>query len=1280
MIHHITRATRHLIFWSLITVAVTLSSVRLLLYGIERYKADLEGHVSQLMGTPITIGRLGARVRGFSPEIVIKDISILSAKAGEKPTIQLEQMRIGIDFVEAFANRQLLSSSWVTLVGAKLTVKRKVDGSFALVGLKANNDDQPLWLLQGRKYEVLHSEITWQDEKRQGKPLVFDAVDLVIMNDADRHRLNMLAQLPKKYGDKLRVSADFSGNVFKPNAIQGSVFMEGKHLNLAKLVTGDLPLSVHIDSGVSDFNVWTQIKNSQLSVIHGDVQFQDLKLRRANRNDFVAKVLKTQFYWGLKDDYWRLTTNDLSLQQENKSSKLTAVFGVSGTQKAGIVQKVALFSKRLDLQTISKVLLFFAPLTEAQNKLLTQTPLKGQLEKLFLSANLLNNSFAVESRFVKVGLSGNDVGLAVENISGAIKGTDKQGSVSFITSNAQFTVPTVFRQPLAINKLTGHLDWEQTETQWLLSSPLLSIDFPAIKTQNRFSIRLPKAPNEAPFLDIQMAFVGDDARQASRYLPVNVLNPPVVDWLDKAFLGGQVPKGGMLFYGHPAEFPFAEGQGVFETLFTVDQLTLAYHPQWPSVTNMNAEVLFLKNSLQVLVNHAQTEQLKVKQANVSIPDFDHSPELLIVGTLEGDIAQALGFMKKTPLNAKIDPVLKVITPSGRTDIAVDLNIPLHEVATAKVQVSAQLNDAKLTVNSLDLPVTHIKGALKFDEHGLYSEGLQADALHYPIKINIEQASQKTVVNVTGRAAIEDLQRQFPSSWWDKFSGASDYQLKLDLPTDTQSPTLKIQSDLVGIALDLPDTLVKKVAEKKPLSLTFDFNNQNFLPIALSYDHQLQVALEVDTIKKTLVSANVLVGSADIKPITTSGVAVEINRHQLVLQDWLALAAAQSVSGEHKAVDAGIKSLKIHTSHGLWKDTDIGLFDLLLTPDSVSWAGMINSDVAKGQIRVPYQLQGAEKISFNMEMLDFSLLKPEKDSTKTALVQSSAILDAIPDVMPLLAVNSKKTLWEGFDLGRLTLETERKSDGIVFKRVELASNDHKMLATGDWKIIGKHSETHLQGHWDVPRAGAFFNQIGITKDFTETNAKVDFSLNWQAAPQQFSLAKLKGQIDVHLKKGRILSIEPGFGRMLGVLALAQWVKRFQLDFSDVYEDGLTFNRIDGHFEIINGKLVTKKLVIDAIPATITLIGEADLVKKTLDYTVNVVPNSADAVPIAGTIVGRVTSLVAETLTGKNQDGFLFGSQYQIKGEWDNPKISQLHDHEGLLQKTWHGLTDFSWLVH
>src|SRR5690606_22291671 len=143
-----------------------------------------------------------------------------------------------------------------------------------------------------------------------------------------------------------------------------------------------------------------------------------------------------------------------------------------------------------------------------------------------------------------------------------------------------------------------------------------------------------------------------------------------------------------------------------------------------------------------------------------------------------------------------------------------------------------------------------------------------------------------------------------------------------------------------------------------------------------------------------------------------------------------------------------------------------------------------------------------------------------------------------------------------NLGQLLLETERIPEGIRFKRAELLGTDEKLILSGTWR----QQESQIIGRLETPHWGRLLTRLGITDDMTETSGVMHYDLRWQGAPFQFSLAGLNGQIDVNLKNGRILSIEPGVGRVLGMLAMAQWIKRIQLDFSDVYEEGLTFDSI------------------------------------------------------------------------------------------------------------------------
>ena len=264
------------------------------------------------------------------------------------------------------------------------------------------------------------------------------------------------------------------------------------------------------------------------------------------------------------------------------------------------------------------------------------------------------------------------------------------------------------------------------------------------------------------------------------------------------------------------------------------------------------------------------------------------------------------------------------------------------------------------------------------------------------------------------------------------------------------------------------------------------------------------------------------------------------------------------------------------------------------------------------------------------------------------------------------------------MGELSLETGRTPNGIAIKSLKLEDADQKLTLSGDWKNNGINSTTHLDGKLDIHKADRFFDKLNITKDLTETTGTIAFNLEWNTAPWLFSLADLRGRMNVDFGSGRILSIEPGFGRLLGVLAMAQWLKRLQLDFSDIFAEGLTYNSIKGDFNLSNGKAATQNLTIDAVPAMITITGETDYVKQTVDHIVKVVPKSSDAIPIAGTIVGEVAAMVGKTLTGKDQQGFFFGKQYRVKGSWDNANIIPLQENDGIFQKTWNNMTDFSWL--
>ena len=97
----------------------------------------------------------------------------------------------------------------------------------------------------------------------------------------------------------------------------------------------------------------------------------------------------------------------------------------------------------------------------------------------------------------------------------------------------------------------------------------------------------------------------------------------------------------------------------------------------------------------------------------------------------------------------------------------------------------------------------------------------------------------------------------------------------------------------------------------------------------------------------------------------AGIKLEINRERLALQDWLGLASSLAQGKDSETTTGAVNSLKeikIHSEHGLWKKADLGFIDLVLKPEGNYWSGDINSSIAKGKLKIPVDLNGADSIS------------------------------------------------------------------------------------------------------------------------------------------------------------------------------------------------------------------------------------------------------------------------------------------------------------------------------
>lgn len=1251
------RAARAVLFWGLIITALTLTAARIFFADISVYKTELEQKILQTAHLSVHIGRLYARLQGFAPSIILKDVEIHELDNSAKMAMQLKEARIGIDLLRLLLTADPLAASWVTLVGAEFDVVRLGDGRITVRGLTSDDSEPPTWLLQGATYQILQSRVSWQDLKTAGKPINFRNLDLVLKNHRDVHEIHLLAGLPEEYGRSMRVSAILEGNVFEFGQTQGRIYVEGENLQGPALAAGYQPADFRILSGYGDVKFWSQWQNGKPYRIAANIKAEKISIAKADGKTLQFKSFRGGAGWLGKDGGWRLGMYDVDIafaDRNLRGGELYLRLDKSGDW-SGLI-------KQLDLSAITLFAPVFLPGDIEYGRWLGLNP-RGDINdfRFYLKAD--QTRYALRGNFSALGVTGMDSFPGFLGVTGRVSGRDDQGRIEFNTGNAMLDAADLFRNTLAIESLNGGIDWLQTAESWQFSSRDLEINSPDFDTETDVDLTVPK-DGASPRLDLFTRFGNfKDISRTPNYLPAKIMSKDAVNWLDNAFIGGRIDRGEMRIKGNLDGFPFTTGQGRFDTIFAIENGNIKFHPDWPNLHDVQAEVEFLGDSLRVEVDKGSSENAEIKQAVITIPSFINKEEVDIKAEVQGKIQNALQYLQKTPLHRQVDPLPKILESDSAARIELDLIIPYDGRSQVRAKVASYFENARLTIKPINLKVNNINGVLNFTEDRVFSERLGGVTLGFPIQAVMTGDGAATYLKIAGTTSMEILRRQFAFLGKDIGSGVLAYQAELFMPNAVnQTKTLTINSNLLGVAIDSPDFLAKTAEESQPLSLNFQFENDAMLPLQIQYANRLNAALLIDTDENKLFSGHIVVGGHAAGLSRQAGLNIEITKPEFKLSQ--ALSALNS--GESGWPP--LREVSVDTGQLVWQGQNLGALKCHVQHLNQSWQGSIDNAMAKGHFQIPDQYSGNDPIVLDMDYMNL---------TAMSSFNFNAAQEAF-SVLPLIDIDSKQLFWRSVNLGKLKLQTERLNNGTHFKKIKISGANKDIDFTADWIKQRQGTSTLLSGALRMEGFGQFLSELGYSDDFKETRAEIEFTGGWNDAPQQFSLDKLNGQLQIKLSDGRISSIEPGLGRLLGLISMEQWAKRLSLNFTDIYRQGLAFDKITGDFKITNGVADTDNLLIDAVSAKMKIVGSANLVEKTLNHRVAVIPKSSGALPIAGTIVDGIATIITNAVTNDYKEGYFFGSEYKVAGPWGNVEVTPTNDRDGLLKKTWHGLTDFNWM--
>jgi uncharacterized protein YhdP len=263
------------------------------------------------------------------------------------------------------------------------------------------------------------------------------------------------------------------------------------------------------------------------------------------------------------------------------------------------------------------------------------------------------------------------------------------------------------------------------------------------------------------------------------------------------------------------------------------------------------------------------------------------------------------------------------------------------------------------------------------------------------------------------------------------------------------------------------------------------------------------------------------------------------------------------------------------------------------------------------------------------------------------------------VVPSLDLQIEDFRYGGLRLGAVTVAATHLEDGFRLDRFEGGTKLFTYTAQGHSRQSDSVDDSSLAEQLNIPRLAPALRQMGAGDAVRAMDVEITSEVTWEGGLRSDWLEAIAGTATLRMAKGTLPAVEPGAGRVFGLLSLQALPRRLKLDFSDVFRQGLSFDSISGDFELRGGDAWTKNLVLRGPTVNIAIVGRTGLVERDYDQTAVISTDFGITLPVAGAVVagpavGAALYVLSEVLNKplRAQLG------YRITGPWDDPQVERV----------------------
>lgn len=1315
-----------LVVVAVVLLAAYVSAGRQFMPAVSRYASFLEDQIQQSTGIPVSVESLTGSFTGFNPVLQIDGLQLAVSEELPGSALRFASANIIVDMPRSIWQRRWVLEEFV-IESLAVDISQNDDGSWQLTGVNAAGGGDPVDLNSLYQTFLSFTRLDLTDVEINVLTRSGDRLSLVngvatFQNQGDSHFLHVNANLEGN-AEQLAFSFEVQGNSL--DEVSGTLHVSVPNSDYSRLFAEQDLGQVAIESLQGGGQAWLSLEDGEILGANLELEVPGVTVRVLDGEPLQIEELrgKARLARGMATDHWEVSLADMSV---NYSQEFWRSFNAYIYLVPERILNVR--ADRIELGLLARLALDSGVLSENAVAELQGFDPDGALENFSLSMPLTDTADDIISLRSNVA----DVQVGSVRNSPNIWGIDGYVEIDFDQAAQRLTglaevestdfsmnIPATFTRVWDYSYVNGRLlldvDLSNGQRVKLVSSRIVA-ESEAVDGNAQFTSitqRFPDGSRDAS-LDLVVGADRVDAAQKTLYLPdgpnINQSLRNTMQFLEQAIVDGDIYNSGILYRGSTVGGSPSETK-TFQSYWQLENGQVNFSDDFPNLEALTATVVTDDNNIDVLVNSGSSLGMQMETATGIVRRDEAGRNMLTVtGAAAGQTSQGLDYIQAAPLGGGLQETFSTWQAEGGFTADVEVIVPLdQEGAETEIRLDMLMTDNDLVIPDFDLSVSRLSGPIVFDTRtGLEPTELSGQMFGAGVEVALSSTAvagdiETIVIEGGGSSTPAEMiawprQSEFVRDLLANMSGEFAYEARMTIdqrPDASSANVLQIESDLVGVTMDLPEPFNKSGDRQMSLNLNLAFDGtQQEISGALGDD--LRFLLDIDD--SIITDGLVVIGEQDssmeqLADNETEGLAILGSIERFDLEPWVNLITSMGNANESTSeLGSTIAFVDIQSDVFSLYGEELPEVAFRMEPSAAAagWLCRVRSDAVQGEVVIPYdndyylqvdleylRLPGAEEgaeataaglgaVEGEIGVVAGTEAEAEAaEQTPTGVVAAAAggdleeneeredpLIGLDPRELPLMLfetdefdIGDKQFGSWAFTLTPTGIGAEFHDINFDFRGLRLGRDEHDeafeyLEPHFSWFYDGVEHSSELTGVLIAGDISGVLEANGYAPSVESDRAVFVTELRWPGTPAFFSSEHLSGRIDMRVDDGRFLR-DSGTGGALRLVSFINLTAVFRrLRFSDdLLRTGLAFDEITGNLDLDDGLLsIEDRLVISGPSSLYQITGEVDLAEESINGEMFVTLPVSNNLPWIGLLTANIPLAVGAYLFDQ-----IFGDQ-------------------------------------